>query len=107
MKLSGNWNTDGKTTVNESNYSVVDNETLKTMTLSGMTIKPNSESFRHGHKGHEEIYMFVHGTGEMQLNDDPKFNVKSGDIVLIPDGTTHEVWNNSNEDLYFLMIYGN
>ena len=51
--------------------------------------------------------MFVRGTGEMQLNDDPKFNVKSGDIVLIPDGTTHEVWNNSNEDLYFLMIYGN
>ena len=55
MKLSGNWNTDGKTTVNESNYSVVDNETLKAMTLSGVTIKPNGESVRHGHKGHEEI----------------------------------------------------
>tara|TARA_B100000927_G_C16298316_1_gene402395 strand:+ start:302 stop:625 length:324 start_codon:yes stop_codon:yes gene_type:complete len=107
MKLSGNWNTDGKQTVIKENYSVVDNDTLKTMTLSGMTIKPNSESFRHGHKGHEEIYMFVRGTGEMQLNDEPKFNVGPGDIVLIPDGTTHEVWNNGDNELYFMMIYGN
>jgi len=107
MKLSGNWKTDGKTTVSESNYSVVDNETLKTMTLSGMTIQPNSDSFRHVHKGHEEIYMFVRGTGSMQLNNDSKFGVAPGDIVLIPDGTTHEVWNTGGEELYFLMIYGN
>ena len=105
MKLSGNWNTDGKTTVNESKYTVVDNETLKTMVLSGMTIKPNCDSYRHKHPGHEEIYMFVRGTGIMQLNENPKFNVKPGDIVLVPDGTTHEVWNDGKEELYFLMIY--
>ena len=106
MKLSGDWNTDGKTTVNESNYTVVDNETLKTMVLSGMTIKPNCDSYRHKHSGHEEIYMFVRGTGIMQLDENPKFNVKPGDIVLVPDGTTHEVWNDGKEELYFLMVYG-
>jgi mannose-6-phosphate isomerase-like protein (cupin superfamily) len=43
----------------------------------------------------------------MQLNNDSKFGVAPGDIVLIPDGTTHEVWNTGGEELYFLMIYGN
>ena len=106
MKLSGNWNTDGKPTVNEQKYSVVDNEFLKSMVLSGMTIKPDCDSYRHKHPGHEEIYMFVRGTGIMQLNDNPKFNVKPGDIVLVQDGTTHEVWNEGKEELYFLMVYG-
>ncbi len=106
MKLSGNWSTDGKPTVNKQKYSVVDNEFLKSMVLSGMTINPECDSYRHKHLGHEEIYMFVRGTGTMQLNEDKKFNVNPGDIVLIPDGTTHEVWNEGKEELYFLMIYG-
>jgi mannose-6-phosphate isomerase-like protein (cupin superfamily) len=109
MKLSGNWNVDGKHTVSKDTYNVHDNEALDSMVLSGMTIKPADgdkvSSYRHSHKGHDEIYQFVRGSGEMQLNDDEPFTVRPGDIVLVREGTTHEVWNIGNEELYFIMIY--
>ena len=109
MKLSGNWNVDGKHTVSKDTYNVHDNETLGSMVLSGMTVNPankeKTSSYRHSHKGHDEIYQFVRGVGEMQLNDEEPFEVIPGDIVLVKEGTAHEVWNTGAEELYFIMIY--
>ena len=37
------------------------------------------------------------------------YNVKAGDIVLIPDGDFHRVWNEeeivTNDDLVFICVF--
>ena len=33
------------------------------------------------------------------------YNVKTGDIVLIPDGAFHKVWNTGDNDLIFTCVF--
>ena len=41
---------------------------------------------------------------EIKLDDDI-YNVSQGDIVPIYDGVFHKVFNNTDEDLYFVCVY--
>ena len=58
----------------------------------------------HKHSGQEEVYNFVWGTGEMELDGD-RFTVGPGDIVLIKDGVFHRVFNTGAVDLYFVCVF--
>ena len=51
-----------------------------------------------------EIYYFIKGSGEMVVRYDI-FEVKAGDVVLIPDGAFHQVQNPTDEDLYFVCVF--
>ena len=33
------------------------------------------------------------------------FEVKAGDVVMIPDGAFHQVQNPTDEDLYFVCVF--
>ena len=73
-----------------------------------MTPKPNKEPIRKNTIGvilkREEVYFFISGNGEMQL-DDEKFLIDSGDIVLVKDNVFHKVLNTSSkEKLYFICV---
>jgi mannose-6-phosphate isomerase-like protein (cupin superfamily) len=59
--------------------------------------------FYHTHRLNEEIYIFLKGTGEFQV-DDKVFPVREGTVVRIaPDGV--RTWrNNSAEDLFYIVI---
>ena len=37
--------------------------------------------------------------------DKTRFTVKSGDVVPINDGVFHKVYNDSDEDLYFVCVF--
>jgi len=77
--------------------------------LTGMEISVNclpagvKLPFYHTHQAHEEIYLFLKGHGQFQVD---------GDIIEIREGTTLRVapagertWrNNSQEDLYYIVI---
>ena len=39
------------------------------------------------------------------LLDDDEFEVKAGDVVLIPDGAFHRVYNDSGEPFYFVCVF--
>jgi mannose-6-phosphate isomerase-like protein (cupin superfamily) len=94
-------------TVVKSNdtYTVIDNTSLSGLVVSKTILHPQKETTGHLHAGQEEVYHFVHGKGKMQVGQD-KFDVSSGDIVLIPDGLFHKVWNVSCiEDLVFVCIF--
>lgn len=58
----------------------------------------------HFHNDTEEIYFFIKGEGEIQL-DDKKDDVTGGDIVLIPRGVFHRVLNKAKGDLTFLCFF--
>jgi len=87
-------------------YVVEDNRKLKNMVLSKTILHPNKQTSGHSHEGLEEIYFFKSGSGTMQL-DEETFEVSSGDIVMIPDGAFHKVFNKSGskQDLIFVCVF--
>lgn len=59
--------------------------------------------FYHTHTEQEELYVFVGGKGQFQIDNDI-FDVTEGSVVCVrPEGV--RTWrNNSTEDLYYVVI---
>jgi len=85
-------------------YLLKDNKLLNNLVVSSTLLHPFKQTNGHNHSGHEEVYIFVHGFGEMEI-DDEKFYVKPNDVVLIPDGAFHRVKNIQSEPLYFVCVF--
>lgn len=59
--------------------------------------------FYHKHRLNEEIYLFIKGNGEFQV-DDTVFPVSEGTVVRV-DCNGQRCWRNtSEEDLYYIVI---
>ena len=91
-------------------YTLSDNTKLNNLVVSKTILHPGQETTGHKHEGQEEVYQFVSGRGKMEVNPDWRrgagFFVAPGDIVLIPDGYFHKVWNESEtEDLVFVCVF--
>ena len=85
-------------------YLLKDNKTLKNLVLSSTLLKPNEETRGHSHEGQEEVYYFIRGEGEMQV-DEERFPVKAGDVICIEDGEFHRVFNTGHLGLYFVCVF--
>ena len=95
----------GEIVKNNTTYVVIDNTTLNGLVVSKTILHPDKETTGHVHPGQEEVYQFIYGRGMMQV-DDQTFSVRPGDVVLIPDGAFHKVFNDSScEDLTFLCVF--
>ena len=72
--------------------------------LSFQSFAPNSETgFLHTHKTHEELYFFISGKGEFQV-DDTVFTITEGSVVRVAPAGRRSVRNNSNEPLVMICI---
>jgi mannose-6-phosphate isomerase-like protein (cupin superfamily) len=86
-------------------YQVIDNNFLNNLTLSKTILYPLQRTGGPSHDGLEEVYFFQYGEGRMQL-DEEFIPVTGGDIVLIPAGAYHRVYNDlSDEDLEFICVF--
>lgn len=85
-------------------YTLRDNKTLNNLILSQTILHVNQNTNGHYHAGQEEVYFFVHGKGKMVVGEQ-EFEVSGGDIVLIPDGLFHKVWNTGESDLVFNCVF--
>ena len=86
-------------------YDVHDLKFLEHMIVSTTQLHSGKETSGHSHDNEEEVYIFLEGSGEMQLGDE-RFTIKKGDVVLIPKGKFHKVFNLDNpEDLKFFCIF--
>lgn len=95
----------GEIVKDNETYVLKDNKTLKNLVLSSTDLKPGQSTRGHSHAGQEEVYYFVSGTGEMEL-DDKRFSVQGGDVILIEDGVFHRVHNSSHANtLYFVCVF--
>jgi quercetin dioxygenase-like cupin family protein len=95
----------GDTIKDNETYCLKDNKKLKNLVVSSTDLKPNQSTRGHNHAGQEEVYYFISGTGEMEL-DDQRFAVQGGDVVLIEDGVFHRVHNKSkSHSLYFVCVF--
>jgi mannose-6-phosphate isomerase-like protein (cupin superfamily) len=104
MKLSI-YNVGGEIVKDNETYVLKDNKTLNNLVLSSTDLKAGQSTRGHSHPGQEEVYYFVLGIGEIEI-DDKRFNVLEGDVVLIPDGAFHRVHNKSkSNNLYFVCVF--
>lgn len=103
MKLTTN-NIGGDIIKANGVYTVRDNKSLKNLVLSQTILHVGQETTGHYHVGQEEVYFFMYGKGMMIVGDD-KFSVEGGDIVLIPDGLFHKVFNAGESDLIFNCVF--
>jgi len=85
-------------------YRLRDNTVLKNLVLSQTILHVGQQTNGHFHSGQEEVYFFVYGLGRMIVGD-REFDVEGGDIVLIPEGDFHKVFNTGDSDLIFNCVF--
>ncbi|MBX9692906.1 MAG: cupin domain-containing protein [Cyanobacteria bacterium] len=77
---------------------------LSSMQISMNKLPPGrSVPFYHQHKENEECYLFIKGSGQMQV-DGELFEVEEGTLVRISTAGSRTLRNNGSEDLYFICI---
>lgn len=94
----------GEVIKDNAQYLLKDNAFGKNLILSSTFLRANQSTNGHTHSGQEEVYMFIKGEGEMQI-DDERFSVKEGDVVCIEDGEFHRVFNTGHFGLYFVCVF--
>ena len=88
----------------DGRYTVKDNAFGNNLILSSTFLFANKSTTGHKHEGQEEVYLFMKGEGEMEI-DDRRFAVKEGDVVCINDGEFHRVHNTGHLGLYFVCVF--
>lgn len=72
--------------------------------FSFQVFAPGQETgFLHTHKNHEELYFFLKGSGEFQVDGDV-FPVGEGSVVRVAPGGRRSVRNNGTEPLVMLCV---
>lgn len=72
--------------------------------FSFQSFAPGTETgFIHTHKTHEELYFFLSGKGEFQVNGEV-FNVEEGSVVRVAPAGKRSVRNNGTEPLLMLCV---
>ena len=103
MKFS-DWDIGGEIAKEDNRYVVKDNTHLNNLVVSSTMLRAGKSTTGHRHAGQEEVYIFIKGSGQMQL-DHKIFDVTAGDTVLIEDNVFHKVHNNSDYGLEFICIF--
>ena len=98
------WNIGGKLIKDNSQYQLYDNNDLKNLVVSKTKLRAGQSTNGHRHAGQEEVYIFVEGKGQMEL-DHRIFDVKAGDVVLIEDNVFHKVHNTGDFWLEFICVF--
>jgi mannose-6-phosphate isomerase-like protein (cupin superfamily) len=57
------------------------------------------------HNNHEEIFYIINGTGKIKIGNE-EARLRDGDIIYIPENTTHSIINDGEEMLKFLAFGG-
>src|SRR3989344_3650094 len=58
----------------------------------------------HAHDAADEVYFFIDGVGTIEI-DGEKFKVKPGDMITVPGGKFHKVYNEGDKDLNFWTVF--
>ena len=98
------WDIGGDVVKDDHRYIVKDNTSLSNLVVSSTMLSAKQSTTGHRHAGQEEVYIFVSGSGQMEL-DHNIFDVTAGDTVLIEDNVFHKVHNNTDVGLKFICVF--
>jgi mannose-6-phosphate isomerase-like protein (cupin superfamily) len=93
----------GELVLSNDVYDVIDNTELESMVISSTTLKAGKCTRGHSHN-HEEVYVFLSGTGKIQV-DDIHMIVMPGLVVPIHGCQFHKVYNDGIEPLVFIATF--
>ena len=80
--------------------------TSKNFQLVVMALKPKEEIGFEVHEGNDQFFRFEQGLGKAII-DDTEYELKDGDVIIVPQGAKHNIINTSETDyLKFYTIYG-
>lgn len=68
-----------------------------------VVIPPGASCGEHQHTATEEIYYILAGSAEMHINGAP-VQVRAGDLITCPIGTTHGIANHGDADMHFFVV---
>jgi mannose-6-phosphate isomerase-like protein (cupin superfamily) len=75
------------------------------MQLVLMTLQPGEDIGQEIHEGHDQFFRFEAGVGKVVI-DDTEYEVKDGDVAIVPSGADHNIINTSEtETLKLYTIY--
>ncbi|MBA7593286.1 hypothetical protein ES703_00204 [subsurface metagenome] len=94
---------DARLVKSDDRYTVCDKPLGKNLVLSITILHACKHTTGHSHPV-SEVYFFVEGQGEIEL-DGKRRSVKSKDIVPIAPDEFHRVYNTSNKDLVFICVF--
>ena len=81
-------------------------ECLKSITYVSLAkLQPRLSYEPHHHKDHEEVYYIINGSGKIKIGNE-EAHFRDGDIIYIPENTTHSITNDSEEMIDFLAFGG-
>jgi len=89
---------------NNKIYKVYDLPKLEDIEISLTELKSHKSTKGHSHKEVDEVYIFVKGSGTMELGK-KTIKVKAGDIVPVKEGVFHRVQNPTDKILSFWAIF--
>jgi mannose-6-phosphate isomerase-like protein (cupin superfamily) len=72
------------------------------MQLVLMALKPREDIGLETHEGHDQFFRIESGIGEAVIGEDT-FQLKDGDVVIVPAGEKHNIVNTS--DTQMLKLY--
>ncbi len=98
------WDIGGKVVKEDVRYVVKDNTELNNLVVSSTRLNAKKTTSGHRHAGQEEVYIFVRGFGQIEL-DHRIIDVKAGDTILIQDNVFHKVHNNTDLGLEFICVF--
>jgi mannose-6-phosphate isomerase-like protein (cupin superfamily) len=79
---------------------------LKSITYVSLAkLQPSLSYERHEHQDHEEIYYIINGNGHIKIGDETA-EFRDGDVIYIPEKTSHSITNDDNEMVEFLAFGG-
>lgn len=85
-------------------YKVYDLPQLQNLNISLTELHPGKDTTGHAHKDADEVYIFIDGKGRLD-DGEQSFEVKSGDIILVPRGNFHRAHNTGENILRFWSIF--
>jgi mannose-6-phosphate isomerase-like protein (cupin superfamily) len=86
-------------------YDIFDYKGLQNLMVSVTDLKPMQNTTGHSHDDADEVYVGLEGYGEIQVADNI-FDFNYGDVVVIPRGAFHKVWNkHDTRPLSFICIF--
>ena len=85
-------------------YKVYDLSSLNHLILCLTELYPQKATTGHSHNDADEVYVFIDGEGLIERAEQ-KISVKAGDVILVPAGDFHKVYNKGEKILSFWTIF--
>ncbi|MDA8091854.1 MAG: cupin domain-containing protein [Nitrospiraceae bacterium] len=79
-------------------------ESDRAVSIARARVLPGVKTKPHRLRGIHERYLMIEGSGRVRAGNMPEQEVKPGDVVFIPAGTTQQITNTGEKDLVFYAI---